>query len=219
VPPEVAVALVIGSNIGGAFAPFISQAAAPPAARRVPLGNLLMRLTIAAAALPVVVPIVSLLSVVTPDPARLAINAHTAFNLALAVVFLAAGTAGRAALRAAAAGQAGNRGFRPAALPRPAAGRAPGGGAGLRRARDAGARRPRRSDAAPDDGGLHPRRPEAAATVEASDDAIDRLHEAIKLYLIQVSREHERDREPARYVEILASSPTSSTSATSSTRT
>ena len=46
------------------------------------------RLPVMRSSLMVYFPIVSLLGLVTPDPARLAINAHSAFNLALAIVFL-----------------------------------------------------------------------------------------------------------------------------------
>jgi phosphate:Na+ symporter len=41
-------------------------------------------------------------------------------------------------------------------------------------------------------------------SVEESDDAVDRLHEAIKLYLIQVSRAGMSEAESRRYVEILS---------------
>ena len=47
-----ALALVLGANIGGAVAPYVAQAAGSPIARRVPLGNLLMRSLGALAVLP-----------------------------------------------------------------------------------------------------------------------------------------------------------------------
>jgi phosphate:Na+ symporter len=203
-PPEVAVALVIGSNVGGAFAPFISQAVAPPAARRVPLGNLLMRLTIAAAALPAVVPIVSLLSLVTPDPARLAINAHTVFNLALAVVFLGlvplvARLCERLLPDKPAIEDSGRpRYLDPQLVEHPAEALACAARETLalgdhvvqmlRQTMEVFTR---------DDQKL-------MRSVEASDDAVDRLHEAIKLYLIQVSRAGMSEAESRRYVEILS---------------
>src|SRR5581483_1681844 len=39
--------------------------------------------------------------------------------------------------------------------------------------------------------------------VEKADDAVDRLHEAIKLYLVKVSKAEMSDEESQRYVEIL----------------
>src|SRR5260370_270483 len=43
VPTHAGFALVLGANLGGAIAPFFDLSGSPPAARRVPLGNLLMR--------------------------------------------------------------------------------------------------------------------------------------------------------------------------------
>ena len=43
VPTQAGFALVLGANLGGAIAPFLDLSGSPPAARRVPLGNLLMR--------------------------------------------------------------------------------------------------------------------------------------------------------------------------------
>jgi phosphate:Na+ symporter len=43
VPTQAGFPLVLGANLGGAIAPFLDLSGSPPAARRVPLGNLLMR--------------------------------------------------------------------------------------------------------------------------------------------------------------------------------
>jgi phosphate:Na+ symporter len=202
-PPEVAVALVIGSNIGGAFAPFVSQAAAVPAARRVPLGNLLMRLTVAAATLPLADHAVTILSIVTPDPARLTINAHTAFNLVLAIVFLplvplVARLCARLLPDKAAIEDTGQPRYLDAQL--------------LEHPAEALAAAARETLALGDHVAQMLRQTMEVFTrddqklmrsVEASDDAVDRLHEAIKLYLIQVSRAGMSEAESRRYVEIL----------------
>ena len=136
-----AVALVLGANLGGAIVPFVALSAPPVAARRVVLGNLLVR----AAGVVVAIPFVGCagrtrwlrLSV---DPARLAVNFHLAFNLALAVVGDAATRAPsrrsprgccRSRLRLAADRS-------DAAPPRPERARHALRGAGLRHARDAG---------------------------------------------------------------------------------
>ena len=46
-PTPLALALVLGANVGGAIAPLLSLSGSPPAARRVPLGNLIMRARLA----------------------------------------------------------------------------------------------------------------------------------------------------------------------------
>ena len=46
-PVPLALALVLGANVGGALAPFLTLSGSPPAGRRVPLGNLMMRTAVA----------------------------------------------------------------------------------------------------------------------------------------------------------------------------
>lgn len=85
---DVALLLVLGINVGGAFAPFIASLSAPIAARRVPLGNFLFKAAGCLVAMPLVGLIVPVLSNLGGEPARLVANFHLAFNLALAVVFI-----------------------------------------------------------------------------------------------------------------------------------
>ncbi len=90
VPPDAAFALVLGANIGTAINPCLEGPAGDdPAARRVPVGNLLMRL----AGVAVVVALLSAGPVdgaAEPDSARAVADFHSLFNLALAALFLAA---------------------------------------------------------------------------------------------------------------------------------
>jgi phosphate:Na+ symporter len=79
-------ALVLGANIGSALAPLFEAGSA--SARRLPLGNLLVRVVGCVVVLPFLPQIAALLTQVEPAPARLTVNFHTAFNLALAVLFL-----------------------------------------------------------------------------------------------------------------------------------
>jgi phosphate:Na+ symporter len=79
-------ALVCGANLGGAM-PALAHASTP-VARRLPLGNLLVRLTGVAVALPWLPEIARLVHLVAPSDARLAVDFHVAFNLVLALVFL-----------------------------------------------------------------------------------------------------------------------------------
>jgi phosphate:Na+ symporter len=83
-----ALALVVGANLGGGLPPFLAARGAEPAARRVPLGNLGFRLVGAIVVLAALTWIAPWVAKLEPDPARQVVNFHTAFNLALALVFL-----------------------------------------------------------------------------------------------------------------------------------
>src|SRR5437762_6011485 len=69
--PPMALALVIGANIGSAWAPYMDQSPTNPAARRVPLSNLISRVVIGIALLPLLKPMVLWLGMVDPLPARM----------------------------------------------------------------------------------------------------------------------------------------------------
>lgn len=86
--PPLIVALVLGANLGGAVPPLLATAASGPAARRVPLGNCVMRLAGVLIALPVCGWIAEFLVGITGNPERLVVDAHLAFNLVLALLFL-----------------------------------------------------------------------------------------------------------------------------------
>src|SRR6202048_4537327 len=86
VAPAGALALVLGANLGSALPPLFE--AGSPVARRLPLGNLLMRAAGCVLVLPFLPQIAGLLAQIEPASARLVVNFHTAFNLALAVLFL-----------------------------------------------------------------------------------------------------------------------------------
>lgn len=79
-------ALVLGANVGGALPPMLH--ASTVAARRVPLGNLLVRLTGVLLLLPWLTPLTVLMQRLLPGTERLAVNFHLLFNLALAAAFL-----------------------------------------------------------------------------------------------------------------------------------
>ena len=87
-PPDAAFALVLGANLGTAINPVLEGGAGDdPAARRLPIGNLINRMigvVAALAALPVLGP---WLVTVDPDNARVVADFHTGFNLILALVF------------------------------------------------------------------------------------------------------------------------------------
>ncbi len=90
VTPEAALALVLGANLGSAINPLIEGGGLKnPVRRRLPLGNLINRALGCAVVLPLLGPITRALSGVVPDTVRLIADFHTLFNLALAVVFIA----------------------------------------------------------------------------------------------------------------------------------
>ncbi len=82
-----ALALVLGANLGATLPPLLE--ASSSTGRRLPLGNMLIRGTGCVVALPLLNPISQLLARIDPNPARIVVNFHTAFNLALAIVFIA----------------------------------------------------------------------------------------------------------------------------------
>ena len=86
VEPTGALALVLGANLGGALPALVD--ASTSVARRLPLGNLLVRTVGVVLALPFLPAITRALELAGPAPGRLVVNFHLAFNVALAVVFL-----------------------------------------------------------------------------------------------------------------------------------
>lgn len=88
VPPDLALVLVLGANVGSSLIPLALTGTAGPVARRMPLGNLLYRLVAALIALSLVTPLASWLATLDMPVARQLAHFHTGFNLALALVFL-----------------------------------------------------------------------------------------------------------------------------------
>ncbi len=89
VTPVAVLALVLGANLGSAINPLI-EASQPgnPASQRLPLGNLMIRATGCLLVLPFLHLIADELPRLDPNPARAAADFHTAFNVALALLFL-----------------------------------------------------------------------------------------------------------------------------------
>jgi phosphate:Na+ symporter len=89
VPPIAALALVLGANLGSAINPILEgDFGADPTVRRVPLGNLINRAIGVVLALALLPFIGRWMVRIEPDNARLVADFHTAFNLALALIFL-----------------------------------------------------------------------------------------------------------------------------------
>ncbi|MGD0640200.1 MAG: Na/Pi cotransporter family protein [Roseiarcus sp.] len=89
VPPLAALALVLGANLGSAINPMLEgSGSADPTVRRVPLGNLVNRIVGVALAFALLPAVSRWMVTIEPDNARLVADFHTAFNLALALIFL-----------------------------------------------------------------------------------------------------------------------------------
>src|SRR5580692_9899732 len=89
VPPTAVLAMVLGANLGSALNPLIETSQPGNlASRRLPIGNLLTRVVGCALVLPFLIPISELLQRYEPNPARLAADFHTAFNVLLALMFI-----------------------------------------------------------------------------------------------------------------------------------
>ena len=203
VEPKLALALVIGANIGGALAPYMAQAGAEVEARRVPLANLITRGLMGIAVLPFLGFILQWLTVLDPSATRLAVNFHTAFNVAVAVVFLpltdvVAALCVRLLPAKPQLDDPGKpRHLDPNVLDSPAEAL----GCALRETLNLG---DRVADMLRRTMDVFERNdPKAVKAIESADDAVDRLYEAIKLYLIQTSRNELGEEDGKRYVEIL----------------
>jgi phosphate:Na+ symporter len=89
IPVNLGLFMVLGANIGGVLAPVVMTLRDMPSGRRVALGNLLTRTIGVIFIMPfmntMVLPLITQLH---PDPARILVNFHMLFNIALAIIFL-----------------------------------------------------------------------------------------------------------------------------------
>jgi phosphate:Na+ symporter len=89
VTTDAAFALVLGANLGSAINPLIEAGSrGDPASRRLPVGNMLNRLVGICFALPFLHPIAQELSAWQPDAAKRIAEFHMLFNIALALIFI-----------------------------------------------------------------------------------------------------------------------------------
>jgi phosphate:Na+ symporter len=204
VSAEQAMALILGANVGGAFAPFIAQSGQAPAARRVPLGNLIVRAACALAAIPTIGFVAPWLTEWSGGAARAALNFHTLFNLAAAMIALPmTGAIAELCMKI---------------LPDPRETRET---IGPRYLDEALLEQPSEALASAMRETLHVGDkisdmlknaylvlergdPRLMKEVGSADDAVDKLYEAIKRYLMKISRNELPEGDARRYVEILA---------------
>ena len=88
IPINLAITMVIGANLGGALPPIMATLGGPRSGRAVAVGNGAFKLLGCLAALPMMPLFLPYLIEFDPDPVRMAVNAHTMFNIMLAIVFL-----------------------------------------------------------------------------------------------------------------------------------
>ena len=89
IPLTYGLAMVLGANLGTAINPLLeTSVSGDPAARRLPLGNLLGRIASCVPALMILDAVGPMLIRIEPDPARAVADFHTAFNLFSAILFL-----------------------------------------------------------------------------------------------------------------------------------
>jgi phosphate:Na+ symporter len=89
VTPAAALALVLGANLGSAINPLIEGGIhGDPASRRLPLGNLINRLVGIVIVLPFLGPLAREMTALQPDAAKMTAEFHMLFNVALAALFI-----------------------------------------------------------------------------------------------------------------------------------
>ena len=200
---RLAVALVLGANLGGAIVPYAALSGSAPAARRVVLGNLLIRAACVVIALPFVTMIADSLGAISSDAARLAVNFHLAFNVALAALAMPfLGYVASLVTRllpdpVANLDRSVPRHLDPSALDTPSEALA----CAMRETLVMGdlvLDMLKRSLPAIEGSDI-----KAVRDVERADNEVDGLHEAIKLYLIRASKADMGQEDSRRYVEIL----------------
>ncbi len=201
---QLALTMVLGANLGGAMAAVGLTAKALPAVRRVPLGNLIMRLIGVFAVLPLIPYVQPYLAHLGDAPERLIANFHTGFNLALVAVFLPVlALVDRAARmiapdRPASDDPGSPRYLDEGALDTPSVALTGATREALRMGDAVKSMLTSAGDV------LRANDANLRKTVEAQDDVVDRLHEAIKLFLTRLTEEELDKAESQRSIEILS---------------
>src|SRR5262249_35137222 len=200
---DVAFALVLGANLGSAITPLLATATSDPEARRVPLGNGIFRVAGVILALPVL-PLAGPYFRLLEAPAwRQVADFHTAFNLALALIFIGlTGPVARLCTRLQPDRARGEDEGKPryldrAAMESPAVAIANGARETLRMGDIVGKMLGATLEVFRNDDR------KLLRDVEQLDNSVDALHEAIKLYLTEVSREALDSRDQRRSIDVI----------------
>ena len=200
---QLALALVLGANVGGAITPYVMTMGGDPHARRIPLGNLMMRTFGALIAVWTIQWTVPYLAELSSQAAHQVANFHTAFNLAIALVFLplidivAAIVRRLLPERDEEEDEKAPRYLEMSALESPAVALTCASRETLRMGDAVQTMLSRTMDV------FRHNDASIEKEIEQADDTVDSLHEAIKLYLTQLSRNELDPAESRRTVEIL----------------
>jgi phosphate:Na+ symporter len=203
IPVQVALAIVVGANLGSGLLVVLTTLKSDPLTRRVPLGNFLFKGVGCLIALPLLPFAAQWLAALDPTPQRMVVNMHLAFNLVVAALFLPLVSKVARLVEAWVPAEAAKetpgapRHLDPTALATPALAI----GCAAREAI-------RLADIVQDmlTGLLTVLKTndfQLAEQLRKRDDEIDRLYTAIKLYLAQVSREALEERESKRWTDII----------------
>ncbi len=198
-----ALALVLGANLGAAITPVGITWGSSAAARRPPLGNLMIRAAGVLAVLPVLHWLLPYMELLGAAPERMVANFHTLFNLAIACLFLPfvhqiLALVSRLLPDEVVADDPGQpRYLDNGTLDTPAVALTCATREALRMGDEVKVMLQAAGKVlSSDDETLK-------KETEAADDTVDRLHEAIKLYLTKLNNEELDSQESARCVEIL----------------
>jgi phosphate:Na+ symporter len=203
--PAATIAFVLGANLGTAINPLIEAAHRDnPASYRLPLGNLLNRLIGIVLAVLLLKPLAAGMAALQPNPAKMAAEFHIFFNIALALAFIglldpiAAVLQWALPARAAAQDAATPRYLDDSALDTPTLALANAARETLRMGDIVEAMLQQIMTALmTDNRGL-------VNEVSRMDNVVDRLHEAIKLYVTKVTRGSLEEQEGRRAMEIIS---------------
>ncbi len=200
--PEATLAMVLGANIGSAINPVLEGTGGDPVKLRLPVGNLATRLIGVGIALPFVGVFADWLAALEPAPGRLAANFHTAFNLAIALLFVGIlPLIAKLLVRLLPAGAAADDPAKPlyldpAALQTPAVALANAAREALRMA-DVVEKMLAGTQAT-----FHGDDRHLVEETSRMDDVVDRLHEALQRYIAAIAHEGLSEAEARRLAEV-----------------
>jgi phosphate:Na+ symporter len=204
VPISVALDLVLGINFGGTVAPLMASREGSPEAQRAVIVNTGLKALGCLAALPLLPAIGALVAAIDHDPVRQVVDFHTLFNLVLGFALLPfSGLAARAMARLVPDRPLANDPGRPqyldaSGLDSPSVALTSAARETLRMGDIVEIMLARSLDA------LLSNDRKLVAQVERMEQVVDRLHEAIKLYVTRITREALDDAQGARATEILS---------------
>jgi phosphate:Na+ symporter len=205
ISPAAAIALVLGANLGSAINPLLEGGGfSNPKAMRLPLGNLFNRLVGCAIALPFLHPIADWMKALDANLVRMVADFHTLFNVALAVLFILPLPAFARLLEWLLPEPTGRTDpsapiyLDPAALSTPSLALVCAARETLHMGDIIETMLRKTMDAfTTDDRKL-------VSEIERMDNDVDRLHEAVKLYVTRIARESLDDQDSRRAMEIVS---------------